>query len=114
MESEAVPSPITSELRSKSNKDRDSAREGLTLSRKRPLPPSSGENNSKLPALSPSHGKVAPLKPKKTLITLGGRRANPLGDVADASKPKSVETGSAKAAFITVAPRKSALKTAHK
>ena len=89
MESDVVPPQVVSKLRSKSNQDSDLAREGLTRSRKRYLPLSSGESSGKLPALSPIYGKVAPLKPKKTLTTLGGRRDNPSGGSADASKSKT-------------------------
>ena len=78
------------------------------------MPPSSGESSSKLPALSPSHGKVAPLKPKKTLSTLGGRKVSPSGDIAKASKQKNAESGSAKVVAAAVAPPRRTLWTARK
>jgi hypothetical protein len=70
-----------SEQRSKNNQDRESAREGLTRTRKRAHTPSGEEGSGKLPPLSLSSGKVAPMK-KKKLVTLGGREANPPGGVA--------------------------------
>ena len=106
----ALPQP-SSELRSKHNQDRDSAREGLVRSRKRPLPPSGGESSSKLAALSPSHGKVAPLRPKKVLTTLGGRRVNPSEGDASATKPRTPVPARAKA---SVAPPRRTLKTTQK
>ena len=107
MESNVNSPPVTSEIRSKNNQDRDSAREGLVRSRKRSLPPSSGESSSKLPALSPSHGKVAPMKTKKILTTLGGRKVNPAGGAAEAVKPKT-------AAANVVAPPRRTLKIVRK
>lgn len=111
MESEVAHPPVSSELRLKSNQDRDSAREGLTRSRKRSHPMSGEEGSSKLPALGSSHGRVAPLKPKKTLVTLGGRKINPSGDAADAGKAKGDGSSPAKG---FVAPPRRSLKTAHK
>ena len=111
VESDAAPLQASSEWRSKKKQDRDSAREGITRSRKRPLPPSSGESSSKLPAMSPSHGKVAPLRPKKFLTTLGGRRANPSEGDANDAKPRTSVRTRAKA---SVAPPRRTLKTTHK
>ena len=71
-------------------------------------PPSGGESNSKLPALSPSHGKVAPRRPKKVLTTLGGRRVNPSEGDASAAKPRTHVPTRAKA---FVAPPRRILKT---
>src|SRR4051812_4753827 len=95
VESDVSPLQASSEWRSMNNQDRDSTREGLTRSHKRSLPPS-GESSSKLRALSPIHGKVAPLRPKKILTTLGVRTDNPSGGDADAAKPKSSEPGPTK------------------
>src|SRR3954470_17890800 len=88
MESEVVPPQVTSELRSKSNQDRDAAREGATRGTRCAISLSRGERSSKLPALSPSHGKVAPMKPKKMLSTLGRRKVSASGDVPKTSKQK--------------------------
>ena len=103
MESEVAPPPVTSESRSKSNQDRDAAREGATRGTKRAISPSRVESRSKLPALSLSHGKVARMKPKKVLSTLGGRKVSASTDVPKAHKKYS-ESGSAQAAPSAVAP----------
>ena len=102
--------PPSSKLRSKRNQDRDSAKEEPTRSQKRPLTPSGGESSSKLPAMSPGHGKVAPIRPKNVLTTLGGRKANPSDGDVSASKPKTHVPTRVKA---SVAPPRRALKTAH-
>ena len=86
VDSEVPPSPIVQEWHSKNNQDRDSAKEGVTRSRKRSLPPSNEENSSKIPAMSPSSGKVAPWRPKKTLTTLGGRKAGVSGGDTSSSR----------------------------
>ena len=99
VDSEVVPPQTTSNWRSKNNQDRDSARDGMTRSQKRPLPPSGGERSSNLPATSPSHGKVAPLRPKKVLTTLGGRRVNPSEGDASAAKPRAPVPTRAKASI---------------
>ena len=96
-----------SEQRSKSNQDRESAREGLTRTRKRTHTPSGEEGSGKLPPLSLSSGKIAPMK-KKKLVTLGGREANPSGGAA-VEKAKGAGAGPAK-----VAPPRRSLKTVHK
>src|SRR3954464_5682064 len=75
-ESDVVPPRPTAEQRSKGNHDREAAREGSTRGTKRPISPSKGEGSGKATALSPSHGKVAPMKQRKTLSTLGGRKVN--------------------------------------
>ena len=114
MESKVAPPQVTSEIRSKSNQDHDSAHEGDARGMKCAISPSRGENSSKLPALSLSHGKVAPMKPKKTLSTLRGRKLSASGDVPKASKQKTVETGSAKATVVVVAPPRRTLRTPRK
>ena len=59
-ESEVVLPRATSEQRSKSNHDREVAREGSARGTKRAISPSKGESSGKAIALSLSHGKVAP------------------------------------------------------
>src|SRR3954466_12169827 len=73
-----LPRPAA-EQRSKNNNDRDAAREGETRGTKRPLSPNQGEGSSKAAALSSSHGKIAPMKQRKTLSTLGGRKVSVSG-----------------------------------
>ena len=114
MESEVAPPPVNSEIRSKNKQDRSSAREGAARETKRAISPSRGESSSKLPALSSSHGKVAPMKPKKTLSTLGGRKVSASGDVPNASKKKTAESRSAKATAAAVSPPRRTLRTARK
>ena len=114
VDSEMPPPQATSEWCSNNNQDRDSAKEGLTRSRKRSLPLSGEEGSGKLPAISPSSGKVAPLRPKKVLSTLGGRRVNPSGGDTNVPKPRMFEPGQAKVPASTVAPPRRALKTAQK
>ena len=89
VESDTALPPPSSEVRSKRNQDRDSAREEPTRSQKRPLTLSGGEGSSKLPALSMGHGKVAPIRSKKVLTTLAGRRVNPSEGDVSASKPRT-------------------------
>lgn len=116
VDSEVPPSPTVQEWCSKSNQDRDSAKEGVTWSRKRSLPPSNEEaGSSKIPAVSPSpggSGKVAPLRPKKTLTTLGGRKAGT--SVSDTSPPRSrvASSGQQKTGVVVVAPLRRKLKIA--
>ena len=93
-ESDIVLPCTTVEQRSKNNHDREAAREGSVRGTKRPVSPSKGETSSKAVALSPSHGKVAPMKQRKTLSTLGGRKVSTSIDAAKFSK-KSSESGSA-------------------
>ena len=112
-ESDIVIPRTTAEQRSKNNHDREAAREGSIRGTKRPISPSKGESSSKAAALSPSHGKVAPMKQRKTLSTLGGRKVSASTDAPKAPK-KSSESGSAQAAPIAVAPPRRALKTARK
>ena len=100
----------TAEQRSKNNHDREAAREGSVRGTKRPISPSKGESSSKAAALSPSHGKVAPMKQRKTLSTLGGRKVSASTDATKVPK-KSSESGSAQAAPVAVAPPRRALKT---
>ena len=110
MESDAALPPPSSELRSKCNQDRDSAKEEPTRSRKRPPSPSGEGGSRKLPALSSSHGKVAPIR-KKVLTTLSGRKANPSkGDAAASKLPTSPSTR----VKPSVAPPRRALKTVQK
>ena len=114
MESEVAPPPITSESRSKSNQDRVAAREGATRGTKRAMSPSRVESSSKLLiASSLSHGKVAPMKQRKVLSTLGGRKVGASGDAAKVSKPKISESGPAKAATVVAPPRRT-MRTARK
>ena len=80
---------------------------------KRAISPSRGESSSKLPALSPSHGKVDPMNPKKTLSTLGGRKVSASTDATKVQK-KTSEPGSAQAAPVAIAPPRRALRTARK
>ena len=103
----------TSEQRSKSKHDREAAREGSVRGTKRAISPSRGESSGKAAALSPSHGKVAPMKQRKTLSTLGGRKVSTSTDVPKSHK-KSSESGSAQAAPAAVAPPRQALRTARK
>ena len=112
-ESDAVPPHTTAEQRSKNNHDREAAREGSVRGMKRPMSPSKGENSNKAAALSPSHGKVAPMKQRKTLSTLGGRKVSASTDAAKIPKKVS-ESGSAQAAPVVVAPPRRARKTARK
>src|ERR1041385_1911540 len=112
-ESDAVPPRTTAEKRSKNNHDRQAAREGSVRGMKRPMSPSKGENSNKAAALSPSHGKVAPMKQRKTLSTLGGRKVSASKDAAKIPKKVS-ESGSAQAAPVVVAPSRRALTTARK
>ena len=112
-ESQVAPPRATSEQRSKNNQDRDAAREGATQGTKRAISLSKGESSSKAAALTPSHGKVAPMKQKKTLSTLGGRKVSASTDIPKASK-KTSESGSSKAAPSTVATPRRALRTARK
>ena len=109
VESDVALPPPASELRSKRNQDRDSAREEPTQSRKRPLTPSGGEGSSKLPALSSGHGKVAPIRSKKVLTTLAGRKVNPSEGDASAPKPPTPSSTRMKP---SVAPPRRTLKTA--
>ena len=112
-ESDIVLPRPAAEQRSKNNHDHDEAQEGAIRGTKRPIPLNKGESSSKAAALSPSHGKVAPMKQRKTLSTLGGRKVSTSTDVAKGSK-KSSESGSAQAALVAVAPPRRALKTARK
>ena len=112
-ESEVAPPRGTSEQRSKSNHDHETAREGSVRGTKRAISPSRGESSGKATTLSPSHGKVAPMKQRKMLSTLGGRKVSASTDVAKAHK-KSSESGSAQAAPTAVAPPRRALRTARK
>ena len=107
LESEVGRVQAASEQRSKNNQDRESAREGLTRTRKRAHTPSGEEDSGKLPPLGLSSGKVAPMK-KKKLVTLGGREANPPGGAA-VEKAKGAGSGPAR-----VAPPRRSLKTVHK
>ena len=110
-EVESDVAPPSSELRSKRNQDRDSIREEPARSRKHPPTPSDGEGSSKLPALSTGHGKVAPIRSKKVLTTLAGRKVTPSEGGANAPKP---HTSSSTRAKPSVAPPRRTLKTAHK
>jgi len=112
-ESDIVLPRPTAEQRSKSNQDRDTAREGATRGTKRPISPSQGESSSKAAALSPSHGKIAPMKQRKSLSTLGGRKVGTSADAGQGSK-KSSESGSAQASPAAVAPPRRTLKPARK
>ena len=110
MESDVALPPPSSELRSKRNQDRDSAKEEPTQSRKRPPTPSGEEGSRKLPALSSGHGKVAPIR-KKVLTTLSGRKANPSkGDAAASKLPTSPSTR----VKPSVAPPRRTLKIVHR
>ena len=109
-ESDASLSHPTSELRSKRNQDRDSAKEDPTRGRKRPLTPSGEEGSRKLSALSTGHGKIAPIR-KKVLTTLAGRKVNPSKDDAGASKPPTSPSTRVKP---SVAPPRRTLKIARK
>ena len=109
-ESDAVLPRHTSELRSKRNQDRDSAKEDLTRGRKRSLIPSDEEGSRKFSAVSPGHGKVAPIR-KKVLTTLAGRRVGPSHDDAGGSKPPTSPSTQVKA---SVAPPRRTLKTVRK
>ena len=111
--SQVAPPRATSEQHSKNNHDREAAREGSIRGTKRAISPSKEESSSKAAALSPSHGKVAPMKHKKTLSTLGGRKVSASTNLPKATK-KSYESGSAQAAPAAVAPPRRALKTARK
>src|SRR4051812_25013548 len=103
MESEVAPPRAISELRSKNDQYRDAAREGSVRGTKRAISPSKGESSIIVAALSPSHGKVAPMKQNKVLSTLGGRKVSASADPPKASK-KTSESGPAKAAPSAVAP----------
>jgi hypothetical protein len=107
-----LPRPAA-EQRSKNNNDRDAAREGTTRGTKRPLSPNPGESGSKAVALSPSQGKVAPMKQRKSLSTLGGRKVSTSVE-ADKGSKKSPESGSSQATPAAVAPPRRALRTARK
>ena len=107
-----LPRPTT-EQRSKSNQDRDAAREGANWGTKRPISPSQVESSNKAAALSPSHGKIAPMKQRKSLSTLGGRKVGTSADAGQGSK-KSSESGSAQASPAAVAPPRRTLKPARK
>ena len=113
IESEVAPPRATSEKRSKSNHDREAAREGSVRGTKRAISPSRGESSGKAAALSPSHGKVAPMKQRKTLSTLGRRKVSASTDAPKAHK-KSFESWPAQAAPAAVAPPKWALRTTRK
>ena len=112
-ESDIVLPRPTAEQRSKSNQDRDAAREGATRGTKRPVSPSRVESSSKAAALSPSHGKVAPMKQRKSLSTLGVRKVGTSADAGQGSK-KSFESGSAQASPAAVAPPRRTPRTARK
>jgi hypothetical protein len=112
-ESDIVMPRSTAEQRSKGNQDRDAAREGATRGSKRPLSPSRGESSSKAAALSPSSGRTAPMKQRKTLSTLGGRKVSTSADASKGAK-KSSESGPAQASPAAVAPPRRTLKTARK
>src|SRR4051812_40142458 len=112
-ESDVVLPRPAAEQRSKNNNDRDTTHDGATRGTKRPLSPNSGESSSKAAALSPSHGKIAPMKQRKTLSTLGGRKVSASVEASKGSK-KSPESGSSQAAPAAVAPPRCALKTAQK
>ena len=88
-ESDIVLPRPTGEQRSKGNQDRDAAWEGAARGTKRPISPSRG----------------APMKQRKTLSTLGGRKVSASTDVSK---------GSAQASPVAVAPPRKALKTARK
>src|SRR3954464_10224420 len=107
-----LPRPAT-EQRSKNNNDRDAAREGATRGTKCPLSPNPGESSSKAAALSLSQGKVAPMKQRKSLSTIGGRKVSTSVE-ADKSSKKPPESGSSRVTPAAVAPPKRALKTARK
>jgi len=112
-ESDIVLPRSAAEQRSKNNHDRDAAREGDIWGTKCPISLNKGESSSKASALSPSHGKIAPMKQRKTLSTLGGRKVSTSADAIKGSK-KSSESGSAQASPVAVAPPRRALKTARK
>src|SRR3954464_13737782 len=112
-ESDVVLPRPAAEQRSKNNNDRDASRDGATRGTKRPLSPNPGESSSKAAALSPSHGKIAPMKQRKTLSTLGGRKVSASAEAGKGSK-KSSESGSSQAAPAAVAPPRQALKAARK
>ena len=88
-ESEMAPPRANSEQRSKSNHYREAAREGSIRGTKGAISPSRGESSGKAAALSPSHGKVAPMKQRKTLSTLGGRKVSASTVIPKASKKSS-------------------------
>ena len=77
------------------------------------MSPSKGEGSGKAVAPSPSHGRVAPMKQRKVLSTLGGRKVNASTD-ANKDPKKTSESGSSHAAPVAVAPPRRALKTARK
>ena len=110
VESDVALPPPTSELRSKRNQDRDSAKEDPTRGRKRPPTPSGEEGSRKLPALSSGHGKVAPIR-KRVLTTLAGRKVNPSKDDASATK---LPTSPSTRVKPSIAPPRRTLKTAQK
>src|SRR3954469_1654101 len=112
-ESDVVPPRPATEQRSKSNNDRDSAREGASRGTKRPLSPNPGEGSNKAAALGSNQGKVAPMKPRKSLSTLGGRKVGTSAET-DKSSKKPPESGSSRVAPAAIAPPKRALKTARK
>ena len=110
MESDVALQTPTSELRSKRNQDRDSAREDSTRGQKRPLTPSDEGGSRKISALSSSHGKVAPIR-KKVLTTLAGRKVAPSTDDAGVSKTPASPSTRKKP---SVAPPRRTLKIAQK
>ena len=105
----ALPHP-SSELRSKRNQDRGSAKEDSARGQKRPLTPSGEEGSRKLSALSTGHGKIAPIR-KKVLTTLAGRKVTPSKNDAGASKPPTSPSTRVKP---SVAPPRRTLKIARK
>jgi hypothetical protein len=98
-----LPRPAA-EQRSKNNNDRDAAREGTTRGTKRPLSPNPGESSSKAAALSPNQGKVAPMKQRKSLSTLGGRKVSTSVE-ADKGSKKSPSLGLLKLLLLLLLPR---------
>ena len=62
-----------------------------------------GESSSKAAALSPSSGRTAPMKQRKTLSTLGGRKVSTSADASKGAKNSS-ESGPAQVSPASVAP----------
>ena len=112
-ESDVVLPRPASEQRSKGSQDRDAAREGAARGSKCPLSPSQGEGSSKTAALTPGSGKTAPVKQRKMLSTLGGRKVGTSADACKGDKGPS-DSGSVRASPPAVAPPRKALKTARK
>ena len=102
-ESDVILPRPTAEQRSKGHQDRDATREGAARGSKRPLSPSQGEGSSKDAALTPSSGKTAPMKQRKTLSTLGGRKVSTSADASKGAKNSS-ESGPAQVSPASVAP----------